>query len=264
MKDADEVIGITQQEETQLKRVFNLLCDYGAKRQVYKLLRPKEERCDQLRSKLKDEEAAEAHVATELQTLSAEIDELKCRISALEDASEERITATDLTEALKALGKKTTKKEVEDMIWEVDENLDGCVDWDEMRLMFRRNIRDRSGLEPSKLFNLVQFCLYDQNDNGRVSVDETMNMLYARYGRVKMEHKLRELFGDDMRENGVQGGEIDFPTYIKAVERVQISSFLQSAQGKAQIAKAGSVRKLIGNALTEETLGSSVTKLETA
>ena len=30
-------------------------------------------------------------------------------------------------------------------------------------------------------FNLTQFLIYDTNHNGLVSVDETMNLLYARY-----------------------------------------------------------------------------------
>jgi hypothetical protein len=37
----------------------------------------------------------------------------------------------------------------------VDENLDGCVDWDEFLLMFNRNVNDQTGLEPSKLYNMV-------------------------------------------------------------------------------------------------------------
>lgn len=38
---------------------------------------------------------------------------------------------------------------------QVDENLDGCVDWEEFRLMFNRNVNDKTGLEPSKLYNMV-------------------------------------------------------------------------------------------------------------
>jgi len=91
--------------------------------------------------------------------------------------------------------------------------------------------------------------IFDQDENGLVSVDETMNMLYARYGRVRMEAKLKELFGDDMQEQGTQGGEIDFPTYLSAVEKTQLVTFLNSAQGKAQAAKAGSAKKLMGSAL---------------
>lgn len=83
------------------------------------------------------------------------------------------------------------QKEIEDMIWEVDENLDGCVDWEEFQLMFRRNITDKTGLEPFQLFNVVQFCMYDKDFSGQVSVDETMHMLFARYGKERLEAEMK-------------------------------------------------------------------------
>ena len=239
-------IPITSAEERELIRVHRLLCDYHSKRKVLRELRPRQDRVTSLRSRLDDEDGGDLAVASELQRLDVEIAQLRDKIQALEDKSNGKISAIDLAEALRTLGKRCTKLEIQDMIWEVDEDLDEHIDWDEMRLMFARNISDRSGLEPSKLFNLVQFMIFDNDENGLVSVDETTNMLYARYGRVQMEYKLKELFGEDMTESGTQGGEITFPQYLQAVERIQLKTFINSSTGKAQIAKAGSAKILLG------------------
>ena len=83
------------------------------------------------------------------------------------------------------------------MIWEVDENLDGCVDWNEFYLMFVRNINDSSGLEPSQLFSVVQFMMFDKDGGGTVSADECMEMIYMRYGKDQLEAKMADLFAAD-------------------------------------------------------------------
>jgi hypothetical protein len=57
-------------------------------------------------------------------------------------------------------------------------------------------------------------------------------MTICRYGRNVMEQKLKELFGEDMHEIGIQGGEINYSTYIKSVERVQINMFLETNRGR--------------------------------
>lgn len=41
----------------------------------------------------------------------------------------------ELYSYVKYLGHKCPKKEIEDMIWEVDENGDGCVQWEEFKTM---------------------------------------------------------------------------------------------------------------------------------
>ena len=147
-----------------------------------------------------------------------------------------KIRPQDTAAALKRLGRRFSKREVKDMMWEVDENLDGVVDWDEFRLMFERNIRDTSGLEPATFYHMVQFMIYDRDDNGMVSIDEAMNMLYARLGREKMERVIGKLFGGEdgapVREVGVQGGEINFTRYYEVVTREQERTFKESEMGK--------------------------------
>ena len=84
------------------------------------------------------------------------------------------------------------------------------------QLMFQRNITDTTGLEPFQLFNVVQFMMYDKDNSGKVTVDETMHMLYARYGKARLESQMKALFGEDLKtEDG--DGELSFNEYLKAV-----------------------------------------------
>lgn len=59
-----------------------------------------------------------------------------------------------------------------------------------------------------------------------------LNKIFYRYGRAKMEVKLKELFGEDMHETGRQGGEIAFSKFLKSVEKVQMNSFLSTTKGR--------------------------------
>ena len=121
-------------------------------------------------------------------------------------------------------------------MWEVNEKLDGVIDWEEFHLNFERNIRDKSGLEPASFYHMIQFMIYDRDNNGMVSIDETMNMLYARVGRDQMESTITKLFGGDdgapIKEVGSQGGEIDFSRYWEVVVREQQKRFGESDLGK--------------------------------
>lgn len=52
------------------------------------------------------------------------------------------------------------------MVWEVDESINGSIDYDNLVLCFQRNISDRTGLEPSKFYNLVSFSFTSHVDVG--------------------------------------------------------------------------------------------------
>ena len=66
------------------------------------------------------------------------------------------MTSWDLMHCFVDLGVRKSERECRSIIWEVDENLDGCVDWDEFQMMYYRNMTDTTGLEPFELFNIVQ------------------------------------------------------------------------------------------------------------
>ena len=107
------------------------------------------------------------------------------------------------------------------MVWEVDEDCDGCVSWAEFQAMFERCRADkagerlpcpcpragllaspaastpccaleasprllacRAGTEPRQLFNVVQFVIHDREGVGSVSLEEAMNLTYMQHGRV--------------------------------------------------------------------------------
>lgn len=66
----------------------------------------------------------------------------------------------------------------------MDDDADGQINWDEFKTMFYRIRDDQSGYEPRKLFNVVEFLMYDKNFNGSIDLDECISILYQRFGKV--------------------------------------------------------------------------------
>lgn len=47
--------------------------------------------------------------------------------------------------------------------------------------MYKRCIFDKTGLEPRNLFNLVQFLMYDLTWRGKITVEDTLELIYVRH-----------------------------------------------------------------------------------
>jgi Ca2+-binding EF-hand superfamily protein len=235
--NSDDGPTITAKELKQLRRVFDDLCFFADKA-------PKKERLKEIHHELTEIRRPGDGYSTRTQQdtsvlvakLEAEQKHLKDEVKKIESAPEQYIRAQDTGIAMKSLGKRMTKREIYEIMWEVDEKVDGVVDWEEFSLMFERNVRDTSGLEPANFYHMVQFMIYDGDGNGKVSIDETMNMLYARLGRIKMETTITKLFGGEdgapIVEVGEQGGEIDFEHYWAISENEQLKMFDASARGQ--------------------------------
>jgi len=88
------------------------------------------------------------------------------------------------------------------MIWEVDEDCDGAVHWDEFQRMYHRCRSDKTGQEPRRLFNVTEFIMNDKDFSGRVSLEEAMQILYLRYGRGLLDAQLQDIFGTSDLNSG--------------------------------------------------------------
>lgn len=218
----DDVKGMIAQEERELRRVFEYLTSYRQKKRITAAMTTaKDRRARLLESKAnpdvspllteKGVKMSKDEMDDELKRLDQTLDKSAQELSALNSSVAKFIRHEDLYDAIKALGKVCAKKEISDMIWEADENLDGMVDWDELRAMFNRNLLDKTELEPVNLFNVVQFMTYDKKNSGTITADDTMAILFARYGQSQLEMRMKQLFGES--------DELSFVNYLERVCR---------------------------------------------
>lgn len=121
------------------------------------------------------------------------------------NAQENRISLKDLEAITKKLGAVLSKRHLEHMIWEVDEDTDGAINWDEVQLAYYRNINDTSQSEPSSFFQLLEFITFDEQHKGYITEDDCMEMLFERYGSGKLEKQLHAIFGNV--NSSSQGGD---------------------------------------------------------
>lgn len=148
----------------ELQRVFHLLCNYGVKHKLRTEIADVEEK--RLHQQLQHSDTSIISLFSDALAKSTEerLNELKQELQIQENKSDSKITVCDVLEMYKFLNVKISKSEAEEMVWEVDEDLDGSVSWAEFKLMFSRNITDTTGLEPSRLVSQFHYKS-DPNDS---------------------------------------------------------------------------------------------------
>ncbi|RLN49836.1 hypothetical protein BBJ28_00022542, partial [Nothophytophthora sp. Chile5] len=61
-----------------------------------------------------------------------------------------------------------SKSHIEELVWQVNDNLDGAVCFEEFENSYVRSRNDRTGLEPSEVFFLTCFLMFDKECCGKV------------------------------------------------------------------------------------------------
>ena len=97
------------------------------------------------------------------------------------------VDAEDIAVILGRLNYETAEGEVDDLIWEVDDDRDGGLNWAEFSSLYERaradDGGDHSGYEPRRLFSLIEFLMFDLDADGFVTENEAIELFYRRYGR---------------------------------------------------------------------------------
>ena len=86
--------------------------------------------------------------------------------------------------------------------------------------MYKRCISDDSGLEPRKLYNLVLFLMYDKDDtkfNTEITVEDTLQLLYVRHGRDKLDDEIQAIFGENEKSDEGNEKSIGYREYIEKI-----------------------------------------------
>ena len=124
-----------------------------------------------------------------------------------------------LRKVIRTLCNEFAKDELDNMIWEVDENLDGYVSEREFENMYKKCITDEKEEEGKKLFYLAQFLMYDKDEKHEITVEDTLEILCARH-QSNVDAALDAIFDIEKKdENGK----------VRRVKRETIS-FLEYAQ----------------------------------
>lgn len=144
---------VTAQEEREIHIAFEYLCDYPIKIKIKQEIADLDAWLEA--DRFKSNQFGYIEPTATIKQSIARKEELERELEALKNKPDKKVSSNDVYEILKFLGHKQSKQTVEEMIWEVDENLDGAVDWHEFKLMFNRNVMDQTGLEPNRMVRFL-------------------------------------------------------------------------------------------------------------
>eukprot|EP01031_Cornospumella_fuschlensis_P037203 gene37203-45157_t len=229
-------ISLSLQDERTLRSIYEYLAGYATRRNIETMMEVKKSEVTKLHAALPpsarlllqmqpknallmtyqpqnhgEGDEVESANKTEVDQQLDEYFKTKEQLHKLEEklkafsATDHKISFKDLDAILKSLGAAFHRKQIEQLIWEVDENLDGLIDYDELQLTYYRNITDNTGSEPCFFFKILEFLIFDASHKGYIIEDDCMEILYARYGGGNLEREMRLLFGTRLRAEGGDG-----------------------------------------------------------
>ena len=83
------------------------------------------------------------------------------------------------------------------MMWEVDEDCVGALTFPAFKSMWYRLRNDTTGWEPRRFFNVVEFMMHDKDGGGTIDMEETMEILFQRFGKNQLNEMVQQFTSHD-------------------------------------------------------------------
>ena len=115
-----------------------------------------------------------------------------------------------------SINKKYSPEEIEQMIWEVDEDMDKKVSKYELEKMYKRCITDKEELEPKKLFYFIQFLMFDKENKLGINEEDTLELLKVRHRDDKeFNESINEIFYPDGKKNDYNENRLNYNDFLE-------------------------------------------------
>ena len=223
-------IEIKSSEQVRLNAVFDQLCAYeeepssdeDSKEKLYK--KKIEERANAKKMKQpKSTFVSQTMKKTQKKTAKKfKEDDDDQEQKEKEKAHKKKFSFKALRKTIRNLCDEYAKDEIEQMIWEVDENSDGYVSEKEFTDMYKKCIVDEKEEEAKKLFYLVQFLMYDKENKHYITVEDTLEILCAR-NQAQMDANIDAIFDIEVKDpktGKVKKMKKEQMTYLEYADRM--------------------------------------------
>lgn len=157
-----------------------------------------------------------------------------------------------LRKTIRNLCDEYAKDELEQMIWDVDDNMDGYISEKEFEKMYKKCIVDENEEDPKKLFYLIQFLMYDKEDKNYITIEDTLEILCVRHPN-NIDGAINNIFNEeipDPKNNRGSGKQHETLTYLQYAKRMHQLSLNKRTE-------ISNKKKLFCNRIKEEAIKNS-------
>ena len=119
--------------------------------------------------------------------------------------------------------------------FQVDEDGNGYIDWENFVQLYIRCQKDKTGKEPTRLYNLIEFMICDKDGGGTMSEDECMEIMYHRFGKEVMKDMTDKLFKNRTLDG--QAIELNYSQSLTLVEDLITNNTAQKNNEKNPAAR---------------------------